>query len=161
MDLFSRYVVGYSVAENLATENTTIPALKMALRYRRPEPGLIFHSDGGGQYYSNAFKNLTRSKGIKNSMGTTPYENPNAERINGTIKNSYLRHYDPRTYTDLVKQTARAVRNYNDRPHASLKRVSPTEFEKMYKKMLKCAQVRPLSEEPQNEYNGLAHIPTF
>lgn len=161
MDLYSRYVIGYSVAQNLATENTTIPALKMALRGRKLEPGLIFHSDGGGQYYSNAFKNLTGALKIKNSMGTTPYENPNAERINGTIKNSYLRHYDPRNYADLVKQTARAVRNYNVRPHASLNRISPAQFEKMHKQMLKCAQVQQKSAIPQLDCTGLAHIPTF
>ena len=62
-------------------------------------------------------------------MGKTPYENPNAERINGTIKNSYLRYYAPTSYSDLIRQTARAVKNYNNRPHSSLKRKSPKEFE--------------------------------
>lgn len=131
MDLYSRYLVGYSVSLNLSTENTTLPALRMALRTRQIKPGLIFHSDGGGQYYCKEFKDLTARYGIRNSMGKTAYENPNAERINGTIKNAYLRYFHPLNYLDLQKQVTRAVRNYNLRPHASLKRVCPKEFEKM------------------------------
>lgn len=131
MDLYSRYLVGYSISRNLSTENTTLPALRMALRTRRIEPGLVFHSDGGGQYYCKEFKDLTARYGIRNSMGKTAYENPNAERINGTIKNSYLRHFHPQNYSDLQKQVTRAVKNYNMRPHASLKRKCPKEFDQM------------------------------
>lgn len=129
MDLYSRSIIGYSVSQNLSTENTTLPALRMALRNRQLQDGLIFHSDGGGQYYCKEFKELTARYAIRNSMGKTAYENPNAERINGTIKNSYLRHYHPQNYADLQKQVTRAVRNYNMRPHASLKRMSPNKFE--------------------------------
>lgn len=130
MDSYSRYIVGYSASRNLITENTTLPALRMALRSRKVKPGLIFHSDGGGQYYCKEFTELTRQYDIRNSMGKTAYENPSAERINGTIKNSYLRHFHPQSYSDLVKQLARSVRNYNVRPHASLKRACPKEFDK-------------------------------
>lgn len=129
MDLHSRYIVGYSASKNLCTQNTTLPALQKALRGRQIKPGMIFHSDGGGQYYCREFKDLTARSGIRNSMGKTVYENPNAERVNGTIKNSYLQYFDPVNYLDLQKQLARAVRNYNVRPHASLGRVSPKEFE--------------------------------
>ena len=129
MDLHSRYIVGYSASRDLSTENTTLRALKKALRTRQIKPGLIFHSDGGGQYYCKEFKDLTARSGIRNSMGKTAYENPNAERINGTIKNSYLRHFHPDNYSELEKQLTRAVRNYNMRPHASLRRTSPKDFE--------------------------------
>ena len=135
MDLYSRYIVGYSVSKNLFTENTTVPALRMALRFRRIEFGLILHSDGGGQYYCKAFKDLTARYRIRNSMGKSAYENPNAERINGTIKNSYLRHYGPQNYAELQKEVARAVKNYNTRPHGSLTRLSPAVFEEMARTM--------------------------
>lgn len=134
MDLYSRYIVGHSVSANLTTENTTLPALRKALRSRQINPGLILHSDGGGQYYSKDFKDLTAQYKIRNSMGKTAYENPNAERINGTIKNSYLRYFHPRDFGELEKQVTRAVRNYNVRPHASLRRVCPKEFEERVKK---------------------------
>lgn len=130
MDLFSRRIVGYSVSKRLLTEQTTIPALEMALEQRKPEAGLIFHSDGGGQYYSKEFLQLTQEKRIRNSMCEIVYENAHAERVNGTIKNQYLIHYKPLTYQALVKMTERAVNNYNAvRPHKSLKKITPAAFE--------------------------------
>lgn len=131
MDLYSRYIAGYSVSRDLTTENTTLPALRKALNSRKIDPGLILHSDGGGQYYSKRFKDLTARYEIRNSMGKTVYENPNAERINGTIKNSYLRYFGPQDFRELERQVDRAVRNYNVRPHRSLNRMSPKEFEAM------------------------------
>lgn len=132
MDLYSRYIMGYSASENLLTENTTIPALRMAVGWRKIRPGLILHSDGGGQYYCKEFRELTAHHQIRNSMGKTVYENPNAERVNGTIKNSYLRHYYPQNFRELKNELARAVRNYNKRPHQSLNRISPKHFDKQY-----------------------------
>lgn len=130
MDLFSRRIVGYSVSQRLLTEQTTLPALEMALAKRAPAAGLIFHSDGGGQYYSKAFLELTQKAGISNSMCALVYENAHAERLNGTIKNQYLIHYKPLSYQDLVKMTERAVNNYNViRPHKSLKKLTPAAFE--------------------------------
>lgn len=129
MDLHSRYIVGYSVSKTLFTEHTTLPALRLALRFRRILAGLIFHSDGGGQYYSKLFLALTQQYGILNSMGKNVYENANAERINGTIKNDYLQHYCPQNFPDLVVKVKRAVTNYNLRPHSMLNRQSPSAFE--------------------------------
>jgi len=53
IDSFSRRIVGHSVSERLSTEHTTLPSLKMAIKTRKETllNGLIFHSDGGGQYY--------------------------------------------------------------------------------------------------------------
>jgi putative transposase len=131
MDLYSRKIVGYSVSMRLLTEQTTLPALQMALRLRRPTTGLIFHSDGGGQYYCKAFQKLTQAHRIKNSMGEIVYENPYAERINGTIKNQYLKGYNPGNFADLVRMTKRAVQNYNRiRPHSSLNQMPPEAYEK-------------------------------
>jgi len=131
MDLYSRYIVGYSVSRTLFTEDTTVPALRLALRQRTISSGLIFHSDGGGQYYSKQFLALTRLHGIRNSMGKNVWENPNAERINGTIKNGYVKHYNPQNYPDLIAKVKRAATNYNLRPHSMLKRKSPTTFEEL------------------------------
>ena len=132
MDLFSRIIVGFNVSKRLLTEDTTIPALKMALNQRNPSPGLIFHSDGGGQYYCKAFLKLTSDHKIKNSMCDVVYENAHAERINGTIKNQYLKGYNPQSYRSLIEMTQKAVNNYNSvRPHTSLKKIPPVVFEKI------------------------------
>lgn len=130
MDLYSRLIVGYSVSMNLLTEFTTIPALKRALKKRHPQEGLIFHSDGGGQYYSKAFLSITREHQIKNSMCESVYENAKAERVNGTIKNDYLVYYGPRSFQELEKMTTRAIGMYNSqRPHQALGRMTPEDYE--------------------------------
>lgn len=132
MDLYSRVVVGYSVSKRLLTNDTTLPAVRMALKQRKPGEGLIFHSDGGGQYYCKEFLKLTSERQMKNSMGEMAYDNPNAERINGTIKNQYLKGYAPQSFEQLVAMTKRAVRNYNEvRPHRSLNRKTPAGYEQL------------------------------
>jgi len=130
MDLYSRYITGFKASDNLLTEHTTLPALQVALQMRKPKAGLILHSDGGGQYYSKAFLALTKKWGIINSMGETVYENPHAERINGTIKNQYLWGYKPTNLAELKRALAKAVKMYNEeRPHKALKKLSPKVFE--------------------------------
>lgn len=119
MDQFSRRILGYAVSNNLLTENTTLPALKMALIARKGDRPKIFHSDGGGQYYCKEFRALL-TREVQSSMGECAYENPHAERLNGLIKNDYLVHYNPRTFNELIEQTARAVSNYNLKRHSSI-----------------------------------------
>ena len=131
IDLFSRLIVGFSVSKRLLTSETTFAALTMAIKNRQPAKGIIFHTDGGGQYYSNAFLELTNHHSISNSMCDSVYENAHAERINGTIKNQYLKGYDPQNYGELVKMTKRAVNKYNlIRPHKTLKNLTPAVYEK-------------------------------
>jgi len=133
-DLFSRRITGYNASDNLMTEYTTLPALKMALKQRKPPEGLILHSDGGGQYYSKAFLSLTANYKIKNSMCESVYENPYAERINGTIKNYYLIPYNPQDFNQLKQMLKKAVDMYNlYRPHKSLNGLSPAVLEKLLK----------------------------
>ena len=132
VDLWSRLIVGYAASDNLLTEHTTLPALQMALTKRRPRPGLIFHSDGGGQYYCKQFLSLTRAHQIQNSMCQSVYENAHAERLNGTIKNDYLAGYHPQTFTELKTMLGKAVEMYNhQRPHTALKNMTPAAFESL------------------------------
>lgn len=133
IDCYSRRILGHSTSKRLSAEETTLPALRMAIRTRRnkvPE-GLIFHSDGGGQYYAKEFLSYTSQYKIKNSMCEMAYENGKAERINGTIKNNYLRHYKINSWEDLVKKVDQAVSLYNhERPHKSLSFKTPVQYEK-------------------------------
>lgn len=130
MDQFSRKIKGYSASQSLHMEATTIPAIKMALKELGEGDRPIIHSDGGGQYYGHKFLDITR-KNLMNSMGKTAYENPHAERLNRTIKNQYLRHYDPQDQKQLTERLKYAVKMYNQgKPHTSLDGLTPDEFEK-------------------------------
>ena len=129
MDQYSRKVKGFQVSRSLRSEETTIPALTMAMKNLTPGQKPIIHSDGGGQYYSKSFLELTRDRFV-NSMGKSAYENPYAERLNRTIKNDYLFHYKPETFENLKASMTRAVNMYNDgKPHQALKGLTPKEFE--------------------------------
>lgn len=130
MDLWSRFIVGYHLSTSLRTGDTTLPVLRMALKTRSPAPGLIFHSDGGGQYYSHELLELTLRTGIVNSMGRGVYENSQAERLNETIKNQYLGYYEPGTLQEIKKLTKKVIYLYNyERPHASLNKTTPAYYE--------------------------------
>jgi putative transposase len=133
IDCYSRKILGYNTSKHLTTEQTTLPALRMAIKNRGMivPPGLILHSDGGGQYYDKEFLKYTGQHKIRNSMCEMAYENGKAERINGTIKNNYLVFYKIETFEQLVKGVDRAVSLYNkERPHKALKFKTPNEYEK-------------------------------
>ena len=132
MDLFNREIVGWSASDNLRTENTTLPALHRAIyeRGRTSLKGAIIHSDGGGQYYCNEFKELTKSLEMINSMTEEKvYENSHAERLNGIIKNNYLYPYSPTNMESLKKLLDKAVLMYNtEKPHKALGKLTPRKF---------------------------------
>ena len=93
--------------------------------------GLIFHSDGGGQYYAKIFLKFTEKKGFINSMCEYAYQNGKAERINGVIKNNYLRPWACKSKAELIIKVDQACTNYNnEKPHKELKMLSPLNFEK-------------------------------
>jgi putative transposase len=133
IDNYSRVIVGHSTSRRLTTEQTTLPALKMALKCRKYciPPGMIFHSDGGGQYYDKEFLKLTKQYKVRNSMCEYAYENGKSERINGVIKNNYLKHRSIKTFAELEKEVDRSVSLYNnDKPHKALKYKTPIAYEK-------------------------------
>ena len=69
MDLYDRKIIGWSLSEGMSTDETTLLALKMAVKNRNIENGLIFHSDRGVQYASKKFVNVLDSyKKITRSM---------------------------------------------------------------------------------------------
>lgn len=137
IDAFTRVIVGHNVSQRLFTEQTTLPALKKAIKSRldlsMSIDALIFHSDGGGQYYDKDFLLLTRKHNIQNSMCEYPWENGKAERINGIIKNNYLIYRNINSFEELTKEVDRSVELYNnEKPHIKLQRKTPIQFEKTY-----------------------------
>lgn len=132
LDGFSRRILGHCASKRLYTEATTLPCLRGAIHTRRGHvlSGLILHSDGGGQYYDKEFLALTAQYEMQNSMCEYAWENGKAERINGVIKNNYLRHRNIKSFEELQRELDRAVLLYNtQKPHSALQKKPPVTFE--------------------------------
>jgi len=132
MDLYSRRIVGYSVADNMRAENN-VYAMEMALQLRGIEKygnSLIHHSDKGTQYACNEYTQLTENYEIRISMCDEVYENTHIERVNGTIKNDYLNRMVISNRKQLDVKVADAITAYNgSRPHQALDYMSPVAYE--------------------------------
>jgi putative transposase len=68
IDLYDRKMIGWSLSNGMNTEETTLAAWKMAIRNRKVQKGLIFHSDRGVQYANKKFANTIESYGVIRSM---------------------------------------------------------------------------------------------
>jgi len=91
MDPYSRKVAGWSVARNMAVKMVK-EALLMVIGRRRPDPGLIHHSDRGTQYACNEYRRLLQSYGIVSSMSRSGncLDNAVVERFFRTLKSECL-----------------------------------------------------------------------
>lgn len=137
MDVYSRKIVGYSVADNMRADNNC-QALEMAFKTRKQSefPNLIHHSDRGGQYVSDDYTNMLTKAGIKISMCNEVHENAHIERINGTIKNQYLRYWNITRFEELECRLKRTIDAYNNgKPHSSLLKMTPDSFEQYIKEL--------------------------
>lgn len=131
-DLYSRRIVGWSMADHMRAELVT-DALEMAIKRRRPEPGLIHHSDQGSQYVSLAFGQKARDHGIARSMGSvgTAYDNSVAETFFATLKKEliYRRRWPEKQ--ELRTEIFEYIESFYNRKrrHSRLGWLSPAEFE--------------------------------
>ena len=93
IDLHSRLVVGWAVANHLRTELIE-DALLTALGARKPEPGCLHHSDRGCQYASSSYRRLCTTHGMKASMSRRGncYDNAVVESFFGTLKQELVHH---------------------------------------------------------------------
>ena len=90
-DLWSRRVIGYAITDHLRA-TAVVEALQMALDHRPIGPELIFHSDRGKQYASQAVRSMLSQYGIRQSMSSTGncYDNAPAESFFATFKKGHL-----------------------------------------------------------------------
>jgi putative transposase len=130
LDLCSRRIVGWSLAEQM-TETLVLETLHHAIRARQPMPGLIHHSDRGGQYAGHAYRAVLRRANIRQSMSRAAncYDNAFMESCFGTIKTELeMTEYQdsPQARHDIASYLA----YYNhDRRHSSLNYLTPAAFE--------------------------------
>lgn len=134
MDLFSRRIVGWTLARNRTTD-VTLRALRRAISSRSPKPGLLFHSDRGIEYSAYGYQDFLRARGIVPSMNRPRncQDNAHMESFFHSLK-AELTHQ--RSYTSDAELNASVAgyidRFYNEkRIHSSLGYHSPVEFERL------------------------------
>ena len=133
IDLFSRKVVGWSMNSRMKA-SLVCDALKMAIWQRKPNPGLIVHSDRGSQYASRDYRQLLKLHRCLGSMSRKGncWDNSVAESFFGHLKQERVQWqcYQTRLEArqDVLDYIAMFYNSY--RLHSYLDYVSPNQFEK-------------------------------
>ena len=134
IDLASRRIVGWAVAEHLKTDLVD-DALTDALRRRRPTSGLVFHSDRGCQYTSAQHARLAGTHGIQLSVGRRGqcWDNAVAESFFATLKKELVHRRSWPTRRELISEVFEFVEGFYNttRRHSTLGYRSPAQFETM------------------------------
>jgi len=129
MDRFTRDIVGWRVAATMA-EPLVLAALRQAIRTRQPKPGLVHHSDRGGQYAGREYRAVLRRAGLEQSMSRAGdcYDNAFMESCWGTFKTEMeIAEYDSEEHAR--RAVAEYVNYYRyDRKHSSLGYLTPVQF---------------------------------
>jgi transposase InsO family protein len=134
IDLFSRQIVGWSMKPHMKRE-LVIDALRMAWFRRRPEPGVIFHSDRGSQYCSDDFQRALTEYGMRSSMSRKGncWDNAPTESLWGSLKVGRLHGCRFETRRAAMDEIVDWLTFYNHRRlHSSLGYVSPMQFERAW-----------------------------
>ncbi len=133
-DAYSRRIVGWSMADHMRAE-LVVDALQMALHRRRPQPGLIHHSDQGPQFVSLTFGQKARDAGIAVSMGSKgcAYDNAVAESFFATLKKELVHRRSWPDRRELISEVFEFVEGFYNttRRHSTLGYLSPAQFEKI------------------------------
>ncbi len=136
LDLFSRKVIGWAVSKRIDSE-LAMNALRMAMRRRKPKPGVIHHSDRGVQYVCQRYVRLLTRLGfhLSNSAKGNPYDNAFVESFMKIVKQEevYLANYE--TFLDVLENLPRFIEEvYNERRiHSAIGYMTPNELEEMEK----------------------------
>lgn len=132
IDLHSRAVVGWALANHMRTD-LVIEALQLALARRRPTGNVIFHSDRGTQYTSEAFDGFCRENNILRSVGRTGvcYDNAVAESFFATYKKELIHAQPWVNLSTLRKETFLWIEHYYNRQrrHSSIGYLTPAEYD--------------------------------
>lgn len=136
IDLNSRKLIGWAIADHMRTELVTA-ALDMAIARRNPPAGVIFHSDRGAQYTSSDFAQYCKKNNIRRSLGRTGicYDNAVSESTFASYKKELIHTRPWPTIADLKRETDDWIDNYfnTKRRHSYLGYLTPVEFELGYR----------------------------
>ena len=133
IDLADRKIVGWTLSEDMTTENTIMKAWILARKTRDITSNHIFHSDRGVQYASNRMNNLLSfNQKITQSMSRKGncWDNAVAESFFKTIKYEWLNRFKFTSFNQLFSSIKDYISWYNtERIHSSLGYLTPLEME--------------------------------
>ena len=134
-DLWNKEIVGYAMSHRM-TKDLVGRALSRAVGARRPQAGLIHHSDRGSQYCSKNYQKMLRQFGVIASMSRKGncYDNAPMESFFGTLKNELVHHRTFRTRQEAIAEISEYIEVFYNRQrrHANSGNVSPLAFWKKY-----------------------------
>jgi len=133
LDLFARRIVGWATSHTV-THTLALEALQRALVNRRPQPGLVHHSDRGGQYVSATYQELLDQYGIVCSMSRPGncLDNAVVESFFHTLKTELIYQQPYRTREEARLAIFEYLEAFYNRTrlHSTLDYRSPEEYEK-------------------------------
>jgi putative transposase len=136
-DVFTCELVGYAMGERM-TQALTAQALWRAVRNKRPQPGLIHHSDRGSQYCAHDYRNLVEQFGMQASMSRRGncYDNAPMESFWGSLKNELVHHQRYATRADAQAAIQEYIESFYNRQrlHSRLGNVPPALFAENFSK---------------------------
>lgn len=158
IDVYTKKIVGYKVSDNMRAK-ANVDALNMALNIH-PAP-MYHHSDRGGQYIYKDYIELLISNGTQISMARSAQDNAYAERINRTIKEEYLDHWQSNDLKSLSRNVKKAVEHYNNkRIHNHLTNLTPSEFEKLWHNLKTYQKPIEIIYDNRENNHRVSNIPT-
>jgi putative transposase len=130
MDRYSRRIVGWDLQDHLQ-ESLVLAALRAAIVGRQPPPGLVHHTDRGGQYAGGEYRQMLARARILQSMSRAAncYDNAFMESCFGTLKTELeMKPYENQRLAR--KEIPAYLRYYNTRRrHSALGYLAPEAFE--------------------------------
>jgi transposase InsO family protein len=132
MDLHSRRIIGWALDDHME-ERLVSRALEMALQYRKPEEGLIHHSDRGSQYASNGYQSAIDEAGLLPSMSRKGncWDNAVLESFFATLKKELIYREDYNSREEAQREVFEYIEVYYNRQrrHSALGYLAPVEYE--------------------------------
>jgi transposase InsO family protein len=135
MDLFSRKIVGWAMGPRM-TRELVIDALELAYKRRKPEPGLLHHSDRGSQYACRDYQDRLHVYGMIGSMSRKGncYDNACIESFHSTLKKELVYQMKFKTRKHAIDEIYKYIEFYYNRGrrHSTLGYKTPHRFEQLY-----------------------------
>lgn len=129
-DLYSKEIVGYAISSRMTTD-LCLKALAMAIKRRKPEAGLIVHSDRGSQYCSHLYRQYLDHHHFACSMSRRGncYDNAPIESFWGSLKNELIHQTQYETREQARREIVEWIEIFYNRVrrHTKLGNISPAE----------------------------------